>query len=570
MLLCASCILIDVRACCRELSELKGLVDALRNNLQEDPLVFRLEVQGDAGEVLPGPKCTLGFELDGCSVQKIFPGGPAFASRQVAEGDTIVEVDGQPATPQNIVGCIIGDDTEGSTCRLRLAKASNAHVAEVLIRRARTDVVQEQELAFDYLSELKNHAVASGDAERALLVENLGRQVVRILLDRQDKELALSVQHKGFQDESLRCLEEIRSGIQSLASHSTNCGADSNQQQIRQLEGEVARHVSVEQEMKTLIGTLERQLESAYDTEAELNQRIIDQRIADQSAEKIQHLEDQLKISLKEMEQAHQLTDQLHASLEQEIGLKKALAERCTELEGRERQRSKDNLLSEEHLEGFTDGQAQSRGLEAQGDDANFPFDRVQAENVRLQDQVYHKEEALWLARQELAAKDKRITDIEQEFEELQQMLNQFNSLSSSKLKAVTEERDQLKSALARAQGFKASPQNKAELADSCDKQTESHAQVKRSEPSAEQAQEIRFLPSPLQTPADKAVSNSMQAVAERKSDEEAVNSAHTCSARDMLNGLPAVNKAVSTSMEPISPDHIRQHAFAGSFQSRC
>lgn len=551
-------------------------MDALRNNLQEDPLIFKLEVQGDA-EVLPGPKCTLGFELEGCSVQKIFPGGPAFASRQIAEGDTIVEVDGKPATAQNIVGCIIGDDTEGSTCRLRLAKASTTHIAEVLIRRARTDVVQEQELAFDYLSELKNYAVSSGDDERAALVENLGRQVVRILLDRQDKELALSVQHRALQDESLLHLEDIRSGIQSLASRCGSTSSDSHQEQVLQLEGEVLRHIGVEEELKKLIGTLERQLESAHAAEVQLNQKIMDQRVADQSGEKILHLEEQLKKSQEEMEQAHQLTNQLHASLEQEIGLKKALAERCSELEAMLSQRSPDNFLPIALLDdGTTDGQAQSRGFDIQRQSAESSPDRLQSENVRLQDEVYHKEEALWLARQELVAKDKRLKDIEREFEELQQMLTQFNSLSSSKLIAITKERDELKSELARVQGFKASPPpNNEVLANFYDKQPDNQTQALRFDPSVERDQGSRLLPSPPKTPADKAVQHSQIAGIQGDGSADDVASKITemkerSSIRDIPRSVPILNEAVSTTMAPISPDQIRRHALPDSFQPRC
>lgn len=552
-------------------------MDALRNNLQEDPLIFKLEVQGDA-EVLPGPKCTLGFELEGCSVQKIFPGGPAFASRQIAEGDTIVEVDGKPATAQNIVGCIIGDDTEGSTCRLRLSKASTTHIAEVLIRRARTDVVQEQELAFDYLSELKNHAVSSGDDERAALVENLGRQVVRILLDRQDKELALSVQHRALQDESLLHLEDIRSGIQSLASRCGSTSSDSHQEQVLQLEGEVLRHIGVEQELKKLIGTLERQLESAHAAEVELNQKIMDQRVADHSGEKILHLEEQLKKSQEEMEQAHQLTNQLHASLEQEIGLKKALAERCSELEAMLSQPSPDNFLPIALLDdGTTDGQAQSRGFDIQRQSAESSPDRLQSENVRLQDEVYHKEEALWLARQELVAKDKRLKDIEREFEELQQMLNQFNSLSSSKLIAITKERDELKSELARVQGFKASPPpNNEVLANFYDKQPDNQTQALRFDPSVERDQGSRLLPSPPKTPANKAVQHSQIAGIQGDGSADDVASKITemkerSSIRDIPRSVPILNEAVSTTtMAPISPDQIRRHALPDSFQPRC
>jgi len=546
-------------ACCRELAQLRGCVDYLRRNLQEDPLIFKLEVHGDT-EVLPGPKCTLGFELEGCHVSKIYPGGPAFASRQIAEGDLIIEVDGRPATLQNIVGFLIGDDTEGSTCRLRLAKASKTDAVEVLIRRARTDIVQEQEMAFDYLSELKNHAVESGDVESAEIVENLGRQFVRILLDRQDKELALSVQHKGLQDDSLRCLDEIREGVQALASRCTSAGEDANRQQVRKLEGEVTRHVGVEEELQKLNEGLERQLESAHATEVELNQRILDQqRVIDQSGEMTLHLQGQIKMSQQELEQAHQLTAQLHASLEQETGLKRALADRCRELEGLAKQSQNDNFVSVGHLDHEDTPQlAHSRGQEMQKPHDDPVAERLRADNVRLQDEVYHKEEALWLARQELRTRDKRIKEIEREFEDLQQMLSQFSSLSSTKLAAVTEERNKLKSQLDKSLGLKADagPDNETINGEVSDNQ--------------KQGQGLRYMPTPPATPVDRATFQTMAAVVNSNTDKRVEEISQileqSTAGKKSMGESPERSRAAPTSMmNPISPDQIRPQLLPGS-----
>ena len=165
----------------------------------------------------------------------------------------------------------------GSLCKLRLLKATLGEPVEVPIRRARADVVQvcslveqacqclvhsgtcnssqmirdlwkqEQETAFEYLTALKNHAVQTNDAERASLTEKLGRQFVRILLDRQDKELALSMQHQGLQENSMYLLEEIHSEFQKMAAaHGT--GDFAGNQHVAELEEEVSRHIALEEE----------------------------------------------------------------------------------------------------------------------------------------------------------------------------------------------------------------------------------------------------------------------------------------------------------------------------------
>ena len=57
-----------------------------------------------------------------------------------------MEVDGRPclASPQNTLKWIIGDDFEGSLCRLKLSKAGATGniLTEVSIRRARCLIVQ--------------------------------------------------------------------------------------------------------------------------------------------------------------------------------------------------------------------------------------------------------------------------------------------------------------------------------------------------------------------------------------------------------------------------------------------
>ena len=126
-------------------------------------------------------------------------------------------------------------------------------LADVLCILARVPQVirdlwkQEQETAFEYLTALKNHAVQTNDAERASLAENLGRQFVRILLDKQDKELALSMQHRGLQEDSLHILEEIHKDLQKMAAAHAN-GDVAGNQHVAELEEEVSRHIALEQE----------------------------------------------------------------------------------------------------------------------------------------------------------------------------------------------------------------------------------------------------------------------------------------------------------------------------------
>ena len=80
---------------------------------------------------------------------------------------------------------------------------------EVSVRRARKDVVGEQQKAFELLSQLKYKASENNDQQTVSTVEDLGRQLVRILLDRQDKDQALSFQIQDNQEVSIQLIDDI-------------------------------------------------------------------------------------------------------------------------------------------------------------------------------------------------------------------------------------------------------------------------------------------------------------------------------------------------------------------------
>lgn len=473
----------------RHIAQMDDLMALLHKNLLEDPLIFKMGVQDEV--LAAGHKCTLGFDLDGCTISKVLPGGPAFATRQVAEGDTIVEVDRRQATEQNILRCLVGDDIEGSICKLRLLKAESGagQPVEVIIRRARTDVVQEQELAFQLLTDLKHHAVQNNDAESATFVEKLGRQFVRIVLDRQDKERALAVQHKNLQEDSLRTLEELHKGIHKhlfpLQQNSLTL------QNVKELEEELSRHIALEQELKKLIDALERQLESANATEMDLRRQL--QTVIPAMHDKVLQAEEQFKATQNELVQVQELADQLHASLEQETGLKKAMVlelqsqkeiNQATTLELQSLQESNQAMVLELSSQKDINSEGSRKLLEAH-DKAKLleevlalqehPHGNKGALDIatqhdgkitELQDLLYHKEEALWLLREELASKDRHIKAIEDDFEELKHMLNEFDVLSA-KLSVVTLERDQMALQLSQSSTSQAIQQNRNSQPDS-------------------------------------------------------------------------------------------------------
>jgi hypothetical protein len=153
--------------------------------------------------------------------------------------------------------------------------------------------------------------VETNDAECASLAEKLGRQFVRIMLDKQDSELALSIQHQCLQEDSLRLLEEIQGSIQTMGSGAHGKSDFALNRQVAELEDEVSRHIALEQEaslisvpilfarftrfhgvslltvtdpsdqFKKLIDALERQLVNANETERRLHAQLQEMHFED-------------------------------------------------------------------------------------------------------------------------------------------------------------------------------------------------------------------------------------------------------------------------------------------------
>jgi hypothetical protein len=165
---------------------------------------------------------SLGFEVDGHSISNVLPGGPAFRTRMIKEGDLIEAIDDVVVDNLNVQRLLIGSDCEGTRVELKVrascarpagisqirtraasfqrrrggARAMVGAAADsrarsvspqllgsdgqrkvVWLRRMRADVMQEKVQAFELLSQLKTTADSRGDSNTSSLAEAVGRQV---------------------------------------------------------------------------------------------------------------------------------------------------------------------------------------------------------------------------------------------------------------------------------------------------------------------------------------------------------------------------------------------------------
>ena len=63
--------------------------------------------------------------MNGTTIELTVVGGPAYNSKELEPGDTILKVDGQTATEANVKELLIGDDKPGSAVDIFLEKKNS-------------------------------------------------------------------------------------------------------------------------------------------------------------------------------------------------------------------------------------------------------------------------------------------------------------------------------------------------------------------------------------------------------------------------------------------------------------
>ena len=63
--------------------------------------------------------------ISGTTVDNLLVGGPAYSSKQLSQGDVILQVDSVEATPSNIVDLLVGNDSPGTPINIVVAKGGS-------------------------------------------------------------------------------------------------------------------------------------------------------------------------------------------------------------------------------------------------------------------------------------------------------------------------------------------------------------------------------------------------------------------------------------------------------------
>ena len=92
--------------------------------------------------------------LDGTVVDSMVVGGPAFNTGQLDRGDTILSIDQQPASEDNLHALLVGSDTPGSSVTVTVRKAGG-DVKEVVLTRMDTEVIADRCRLFELCAGIK-------------------------------------------------------------------------------------------------------------------------------------------------------------------------------------------------------------------------------------------------------------------------------------------------------------------------------------------------------------------------------------------------------------------------------
>eukprot|EP00960_Hanusia_phi_P029293 747870-Hanusia_phi.AAC.9 len=88
----------------------------------------------------------IGLILDGCKVDSIVPGSPAFACGLIAPGDEILMVNGRAASPEDAMALLRGEDKAGAVVEVVLSKVDGSSVKVVLPKVSVSLVINRQTL----------------------------------------------------------------------------------------------------------------------------------------------------------------------------------------------------------------------------------------------------------------------------------------------------------------------------------------------------------------------------------------------------------------------------------------
>jgi C-terminal processing protease CtpA/Prc/predicted nucleic acid-binding Zn-ribbon protein len=200
-------------------------------------------------------KSTVGIMLNDCTVENIVVGGPAFISRAVANGDTILKIDGNTATPgtallvndgalrlnpkpcldrsvecsasappnmcdnivcaDNILQHLVGSDVPGSQVVLDIQKKSGGQT-QVKLKRMTTALIAPKLKLFDLFTQTKDRAINLKDKNMMDLIEGCINTWTEMTIADGEREEKMKSNAARVRTEGVQQCGELETNLKSM------------------------------------------------------------------------------------------------------------------------------------------------------------------------------------------------------------------------------------------------------------------------------------------------------------------------------------------------------------------
>ena len=174
-------------------------------------------------------RSTVGMMLNGCVVEFLVVGGPAYNSGQLDRGDTVLKVNDTPVTTETILQALVGEDTPGSELSLTVKKGGKSGVVRVvMLQRMATERIADRRRAFELFTIIKDRASHLEDDKIPLTVDKCISLWTNMLVQDTYYHDKATKRFKILQEQCINWLEEMHVELSRFAVSSGDKAGGSN------------------------------------------------------------------------------------------------------------------------------------------------------------------------------------------------------------------------------------------------------------------------------------------------------------------------------------------------------
>ena len=409
-------------------------------------------------------KSTVGIMLNDCVVDNLVVGGPAFNSRQIQPGDSILKIDGKAVSPDNILTHLVGPDIPGSTVIITVSKKGGAS-KDIALKRMDTVIIAGRLKLFDLFTRTKEKALDSKDELLPRMVDECIQAWTDMTIADCEREAKQTQNFHDMQEACGKSLTELETKLEELKAVATKmnnfdsdlrkeverlkAALDVSSSKCGDLEGELKRAQERISSLTTALDKSERE-KSALAKEMESMRAELDKTFGE-LAVKTRELSDANNV-VAELKRKIERDSEIIARLEKDVQRVTADLEQETLVRKKTERDLADERGRANQLEmSWTKAVAQRDGLQEQLEKIQAEWDKTQAALAAknrmyddLEDRLatsQRKVEALDLENKNLQAS---IEDLEKKkFQEQESRIQSVRKLEAE-IEVLSRERDLL------------------------------------------------------------------------------------------------------------------------------